>query len=302
MKKKATNTHRTADELNITFYQNYDENFLFNKVLAVWFAIHDTDETKGKFKDFVAKYGMSDEDENKRLLSLKVEVYFSVFLQFEALFALLIAHFQTDPHWLYLTNYTTGEIKDKIDHFLAGNIAEMTDGKINNAPDFISESVYSNLVAPTDEHSKIGWEKNLNNIDFILRQIALTYSDNLKAYNSYKHGLRMRTSNDAALQMGRPPADSITINIGEIISYIGFDKEKDGTDVTVEFVRSFEPQKAFYAMYLMRRLLRTVKIFRIAKLKDETNLEKQGDPVNFFNDLDKRALLSQQSFKASYLV
>lgn len=295
-KQRATNTHRSTTDLNIAFYDRYDENFLFNKALALWFVCQEDETINKKFKDFTAGYGMSGEDASKRTLSLRAEVYFSVFLQFEALFALLIAKFQAEPHWLYLTNYTTIEIKDNVRAFLSNDISKITNGLVDNIDDFVSQSVYANLVTPENEQSITRWQMNLQNIAYILRLISRRYIDDLKEYNGYKHGLRITRPNDVELQIpGIPP-----LKFRETISYIDF-ADDGGSKDTIEVVKTISPEQSFYEIYLMRRMLRIIKLFRLAELKDEVPPVKQEDPLemNFFWDLDKGRLKERERFRAT---
>lgn len=299
-KHKAANTHTSTNDLNLVFYSRYDENFLFNKALALWFICLDDETINEKFKGFISGYGMCGEDNDKRRLSLRAEIYFTVFLQFEALFALLMAKFQTEPHWLYLTNYSTTEIKDQVKNFLSHDISRMTNGLVDTVEDFISQSVYANLVTPeNDSNSVHAWQMNLRNIAYILKQIAQRYTDDLKEYNGYKHGLRITRSNDVQLQIpGMPP-----LKFEETIGYIDF-ADDAGNKATIEVVKTIAPEQSFYELYLMQRMLRIIKLFRLAELKNEAPQVKQEDSpeMNFFWDLDKGRLKERERFRATFNV
>lgn len=53
-------------------------------------------------------------------------------------------------------------------------------------------------------------------------------------------------------------------------------------------------------MYLMRRMLRIIKLFRLAELKDEVPAVKQEDaPEIFFQDLDEARLKERERFRAT---
>ena len=294
-KQRAINTHRSTNDLNLVFYNRYDENFLFNKILALWFVCLEDETINKKFKGFISGYGMGGEDNDKRRLSLRAEIYFTVFLQFEALFALLIAKFQAEPHWLYLTNYATTEIKDRVRHFLSHDISKLTNGAVDTVEDFINQSVYANLGTPENDPNSM-WQVNLHNIAYILEQIARRYADDLKEYNGYKHGLRITRSNDVQLQIpGLPP-----LKFEETIGYIDFADEA-GSKITIDVVKTISPEQSFYEMYLMQRMLRVIKVFRLAELKDEIPPVNQEDPpeMHFFWDLDKGGLKERERFWAT---
>jgi hypothetical protein len=296
-KHKAVNTHRSTNDLNLVFYNRYDENFLFNKSLALWFVSLNDETISEKFKGFISGYGMGGEDDEKRRLSLRAEVYFTVFLQFEALFALLIAKFQAEPHWLYLTNYSTTEIKDQIKNFLSHDISKLTNGTVDTVEDFISQSVYSNLVTPENNPNSVAaWQTNLHNISYILERIARRYSDDLKEYNGYKHGLRITRSNDVQLQIPRMQP----LKFKETIGYIDF-ADDAGNKTTIEVVKTIAPEQSFYEMHLMQRMLRIIKVFRLAELKGEDPPVKQEDApeMHFFWDLDKGRLKERERFRAT---
>jgi hypothetical protein len=297
-KQRAVNTHRSTTDLNIAFYDRYDENFLFNKALALWFVCQGDETINKKFKDFTAGYGMSGEDGSKRTLSLRAEVYFSVFLQFEALFALLIAKFQAEPHWLYLTNYTTIEIKENVRAFLSNDISKITNGLVDNMDDFISQSVYVNQLNPENNSESVAaWQVNLKNIAYILKLISRRYIDDLTEYNGYKHGLRITRANDVEFRMpGMPPRKFL-----ETIGYIDFEDDGGGSKVTVEVIKTISPEQSFYEMYLMQRMLRIIKLFRLAELKDELPPVNQDTPPEMYSfwDLDKRRLKERERFHAT---
>ena len=105
---------KNIKEFNTRFYEGYDEDFLFNKAQLCHLAY----QNRENFIDFIGKIGISEKLEEKFYESLRAEVYFTEFHLFESFFALMLAIFQSEPHWIYLTTYQTKEIKEKTELFL----------------------------------------------------------------------------------------------------------------------------------------------------------------------------------------
>jgi hypothetical protein len=293
---KAVNKKRSEKDLNIAFYERYDENFLFNKVLAISLFCNNDESINKKLKNLISHFNLGEETKYDWSLSLRAEIYFTVFMQFEALFALLIAKFQNEPHQLYLTNYKPNEIKEKIQNFLDDDILSLTNGQINDNYDFIAQSLYGNLLSPTEEaNSKAYWKQNLENINYILKQVAKRYMDDLKEYNGYKHGLRITRAKDVEFEIPGVPI----FNFSETIGYIDVEKDEQGNSVTVEILKKINPEQSFYELTLMRRILRTIKIFRLAEFKDEIPSKDKIDSFLFL-DLDKRKLIEREKFIAKF--
>jgi hypothetical protein len=288
---KAVNKKRSEKDLNLAFYEKYDENFLFNKILAISVFCGGDESVNHKLKDLISNFNLGEESEYDWTLSLRAEIYFTVFMQFEALFALLIAKFQNEPHQLYLTNYTPKEIKDKIRNFLDDKISDLTNGQIDEKYEFIAQSIYGNLLSPTEEEdSKIFWRQNLSNIDYILKLIAKRYMDNLKEYNGYKHGLRITRAKDLKFEIHGIPV----FEFPETIGYIEVKKDENGEDTTVEVLKKINPEQSSYEVTLMWRILRIIKKFRLAELN---NVNPTGNTdLFFFMDLDKRRLIEREQF------
>jgi hypothetical protein len=118
------------NELNRRFYQRYDENFVFNKALALACILEDQE----KFKLLTAEYRDIDPSRinDKFFETLRAELHFTEMHQFEGFFALLIAIFKDLPHWIYLTAYHTSQIADAIHQFIKGDIKTLTGGMAKN--------------------------------------------------------------------------------------------------------------------------------------------------------------------------
>ena len=136
------------NELNLQFYRRYDENFLFNKALALALVLEDQE----RFKLQAAEYQDIDLSHinDKFFESLRAEIHFTEMHQFEGFFALLIAAFQEQPDWIYLTDYDTREIKEAITLYIAGptNITRLTNNKVASEPEFITNAVYTTVKSP----------------------------------------------------------------------------------------------------------------------------------------------------------
>ncbi len=167
--------------LNLKFYQKYDEDFLYRKADTLLFIA----EEHEKFRSFVQENdGDVEGIDSKFVETLRAEVHFTEFHQFEAFFALLIAIFQDLPHWLYLTTYPPGEIKKKVRLFLDEDIKTLTNGKLNSLEDFLNHAIYAGFVSNKQKIAD-NWQTNLDNIAWLLRRMSQKYLDGTE-YNAYK--------------------------------------------------------------------------------------------------------------------
>lgn len=189
---KTPNYHYSIDpyELDRLFYTSFDENFLFNKALALICIL----ENEERFRLQAAEYKDIDPARinDKFFESLRAEIHFTEIHQFEGLFALLIATFQKLPDWVYLTAYTNIQMNKNIDLYIAGKLKELTEGKVETNREFILNAVYSSY-APQDNGQEDQWNINLDNITWLIRRMAERYVKGKVEYNSYKHGLRVMT-------------------------------------------------------------------------------------------------------------
>src|SRR5688572_8605094 len=175
-------------QLNLRFYESYDYSFLLNKAETLLLIA----ENYENYKEFAIANGGSNVGIDKKFAeTLRAEVHFTEFHQFEGFFALLIAIFQKLPHWLYLTTYETREIKEKIRAFIDQDMKAVTDGQVNTVNDFLNHSIYTGFI--TNDTEKAGkWQTNLDNITWLLRRLAEKYNEATE-YNAYKHGIRVLT-------------------------------------------------------------------------------------------------------------
>ena len=178
---------RDAKDLNLQFYRSYDEAFLFRKAETLMRLADDVE----KYKSALLEEDSGNFDEKKFIETLNAEIHFTEFHQFEAFFAVLIAGFQNLPHWLYLTTYTSREIKQKVNAFLDKDLKTVSDGLVDNSNDFVNSAVYAGFMSDSEGVAQ-NWQQNIDNIFWFITRIARKYIDATE-YNAYKHGLRVIT-------------------------------------------------------------------------------------------------------------
>ncbi len=329
------------NELNLRFYRRYDENFLFNKALAIAMVL----ENEERFKAQAAEYQDVDPARinDKFFESLRAEIHFTEMHQFEGFFALLISVFQEQPAWIYLTDYTTGEMKDAIKLYIAGrtNIKTLTNNKVETEREFISHAVYA-TYKPEGEMQDDTWDANLDNIAWLIRHMAERYIAGSE-YNAYKHGLRVMTGQSSfGLRLENPPGTPvgplrILAASKDSLSYLEMKEkvmqpqqdnqtkqeseiEHDGAvqssgkvkqgeeekkQIKVrrvyETTKHFNPQESLAYLTIMNQLLITIKRTRLTYFDDGAVLEGLAD----FSTFDKDQLLAigaQSHFQTSFSV
>lgn len=314
MPKKKHYLYSDKKELDIRFYDSYDEKFLLHKAKTL-LLVADAPEA---FRDFVSQGGGDiaiEGDDKTYAQELRAEVHFTEFHQFEAFFALLVALFQPLPHWLYLTTYTTQEFKTKVEQYLAGDILGLTNGVLSDRHEFINQTIYTNFIPPDcmatgnaeeDEACRAKWRDNLDNIAWLLERLARKYVDGAE-YNGYKHGLRVMAgpvffrmfANDANGNPGPlvhnwEPEDALRfLETKEVPrEEVGAPPEVEGTFWRVsEVSKGFNPKESINHLNAMSFLLETLKKTRLAILKDE----KEGMTLHTCFNLDRAALRELQA-------
>src|SRR5258706_724166 len=131
--------------------------------------------------------------------------------QFEGFFALLIAILPDLSHWIYLTTYATGEIKEAVKLFIRGDaeaLQELTGGKVTTYSQFVSEAVYTR-TRPPEGPKKDNWNENLDNVAWLIKRMAERYTDGIVEYNAYKHGIRVMTG-ESLIDIGMPVQEGIS--------------------------------------------------------------------------------------------
>lgn len=180
-----------VSDQNLHFYQRYDERFLFNKVATFLYIIDEgahvvTQIQQRSFPHVDASFSARYQE------SLRAEILFSTLHQCESFFALLVALFQPLPHWLYLTTYETKEIKQAVERIVARRIEAVTNGAISTTCEFISVTVYTEVMTADPELAG-RWEENLDNAAWLIERIGIYFLRYDRVCNSYKHGLRVMT-------------------------------------------------------------------------------------------------------------
>lgn len=275
-------------ELNLQFYERFDHAFIINKVSTLWTIVNNAEE----FTTWAKTLGSSGEGITPKYFeSLRAEIFFSEFHQFEALFALLCAVFQPLPHWLYLATYTNNEIREKVSAFVEGDIKSITKGQFETVKDFIISSIYQGYGSGECDV----WDLSVDNVAWLLERMArkyLTASDTRNGeYNAYKHGLRVVTG-EHALYIGIGPKPSTMAPLAaskDSVSFLAVEPA-GGTFSVKETTKHFNPAESMAHMSYMMSFLEVVKSTRLAVLKGETDPSNIG--IRLFHLLDKDEILS----------
>jgi hypothetical protein len=274
--------------LDVQFYSGYDERFLYRKVRVLWAALSEPDI----LQQFVTEDDGPDERERLRH-ALAAELLFAEFHQFESFFAMLVAAFQSLPHWIFLSTYSTGEIKEKVRQFIAGDFGALSNGMAQDRDGFLRYAVYNNY---SDEHTSLN--ETFENIWWIVYRMAEKYSA-ADEYNSYKHGLRMMSAM-STLTMSRNPTDfsnAFVMSSPHSITHLKLKKVDNGTSVAIE-TKAFNPEESCAHVRIMSDILANIKRVRLAALSGKTQAE-----ITLFTGIDKQglqqlAVLNDWSFPA----
>lgn len=276
----------SAKELNRLFYERFEENYWLNKADALINIIENFDD----IKNMLGENWKIETPKEKFLVNLYAEIYFTSFHMAEATFALLLAPFQGNPHWIYMVTYNS--IRESVNKYINGEIEELTSEKCTTKKELVEHSVYFGF-SPEDEKEKDDWNKNINNIVWMLDRIGEKYvratGYRKGEYNSYKHGLRIETNIQSLSvhENGHPEKSNWIAPPKEAIAYLEIEeKEADGEKVGVlyEITKQFSYKEAYNYILFMTFLLKNVKNTRIAVLSGKTP-ELKGLP-----NLDKKQI------------
>ena len=269
------------EKLNLRFYQNFDPYFLANKVISLHLIVEQPD----LFRNMVdAEEGNSEYFDKEFFQSINAHIHCAEFQQFEAFFALLLAVFQDLPHWLYLTTYGTREIKEKVNNFIKGDIKKLTDNKLNSMSDFINHSIYLGSRS-IKEDQNLEWDKNINNIEWLLNRFARKYID-APEYNAYKHGLRIITGpTHFSMRQTGSSTPAISYQSDDSLRYLETKKMDDGSILVQESFQHFNPIESINHMSFMGSILETIKNVRYSSLAGTENPK-----INTFFSLDRESL------------
>ncbi len=294
-------------DLNRTFYQAYDENFLYSKALALTYIAYELGEQQEHFKQQVEKMVGTYEDINDKFFeSLRAEIYFTAIHQFECLFSLLMALYQPDlPHWFYLSEYKPGEMREAAELFVNGEIGRLTGVKMSKRQ-FVSHAIYSEFTMTGISEER--WNENLDNISWLLGRIAEQYikasEHSVGEYNAYKHGLRVMTTGPSVLSVqlqsqlnGDPTGPRFIVGASnDAFRFLQMEKdEKQNGKIVHQVIKHFSPRESFFFICKMRQMLDMVKRTRLAHLTGE-NL----NALNTFFDLDKNHVMNLRGDNTSF--
>ncbi len=275
---------RDPKALDLMFYSNYDDNFIFNKAMSLLSILDLGDE----YKLLAEKSKLPPFEINRKFFeALEAEIYFSEFHFFESFWGLAIAIFQDSPHWLYLTTYETKEIKEKVSAFLNEDVKTLTNDRLTNFNDLVNQAIYTDYTFT--EKVRPNWQTNIDNILWALQRIGRKYLD-AKEYNGYKHGLRVMTgpTSFAIYPDGEPDKAS---GISSDHSLIFLETQSKGEkELTVhQTVKHFNLNESINHILLLNMMTSTIKSTRLAKLKGES----KADNIYTFFDLDRDGLLNE---------
>lgn len=285
----------TGHAQNLQFYERYDEHFLFNKVVTFLYIIDEGEPAIKQIEERLTANGGA--SFSKRYLeSIRAEIFFTALHQCETFFALLIALFQPLPHWLYLTIYETKEIKQAVEQIVTNNIGDVTGGSITNIQDFIKVAVYREAMA-ADPQLASRWDENIDNVAWLVKRIGEFFLKYDRAYNSYKHGLRVMTGPHqlsiglqnpdgtirGPMQVIQASEDSVTYLQREPVREVDGKKEIPISEVT----QAFNPFEASFYLTKMSQMLETIKATRLTELKGGGPVES----INAFFELDRDEVL-----------
>lgn len=283
MSKKNKYYINDPKNLNIRFYQGYDEKFLLRKAGVIVTIVDDIDEF-GKF--MMEEDSIEEFEKDKYVETFNAELHFSEFHQFEAFFAILIAIYQEQPHWLFLTTYRTSEIKEKVKAYLESDIVTVSEGFVDNKKKFINEAIYANFISDKKEISE-NWDTNLDNIDWFITRLAKKYIEG-EEFNAYKHGLRTLTGHTfLRIFPTGEPQKGIQFDSGDSLRFLKLDKIDEHYYQVKEIIKHFNPIESLNHIYFMSSALETIKSVRLARLEG-----KKKARLNTFVYLDRNNLNS----------
>lgn len=281
----------TNCDQDLRFYERYDEHFLFNKVATFLYILDEGGSAIKQIEERLIANGGASFSE-RYLESIRAEIFFTALHQCETFFALLIALFQSLPHWLYLTIYETKEIKQAVELIVANKIGDVTDGAITTIQDFIKAAVY-NEVMTADPQLASRWDENIDNAAWLVKRIGMFFLKYDRAYNSYKHGLRVMTGpHQLSIGLQNPDGttrgpmhviqateDSVTYLQKEPMREVEGAKEIPISEVT----KAFNPYEASFYLAKMSQMLETIKATRLTALNGGGPVES----INTFYGLDR---------------
>lgn len=254
-------------QLQQRFYEFLDTDHILTKTHALCYAIQNATSIHSNELDGLSNVEPDNEGQYKmRLIN---EIYFSVYQQFEFLYALMLAKFQSHPHWLFVKSYSNKQFDNWMTLYLKGEIEQMIEDiagekispTIASSSDFINYALYEGHNMK--EVDKGVWEEHLLVIDKFLRHLCKMYQKR-DVYNSFKHGLRFSSK---AVQMRID--DSLLLSAPNAIVYFTSKNDK-----VHQVVKGVSLEASLYLIEYMCLLLRTIKMFRLSSVDKKETTEK----------------------------
>jgi hypothetical protein len=249
----------TADK---SFYDGYDPGFILNKASLLMAACKHPNELKA----FVAATeGNPDELDASVFQSFVSELHFSVLHQFEVLFALMLAEFQPLPHWVYLTEYQTRDIKKKAQGYLDHDYDLVSAGVCHNQFDLIARAVYPGVVPMTDIEPNL--RDSIADIGWLIEAGAKRYLSSPE-YNAYKHGLRVIPgAMTLMVGLGAERSDfTPVISMASKITYLEREVLEEGVGYT-EVTKEVSADDAYQWVLAMASVAEAITAIRLARLR-----------------------------------
>ena len=243
---------------DIRFYKSFNENFLFSKVSALKAIIELSEGLSG-----------ADKVTTSFLEDLRAEIYFTIFMQFESLFALMMAPFQPKPHGLYMTLYQSGKLRKQIYRYVKQDIDLLTGGKERSSIDFINHALFCKVSFKSSDEGSLAFKNSLVSLDNFLKMIAslyLTGSERGAEYNTYKHGVRFYLGYNSfkISEIGASDEDKVGFETQDSITYSKTEKIDSETIYVSEGLVHFDWLESYQAVRVMASCLETLKKVRIS--------------------------------------
>ena len=287
-------------DLELTFYEDYDESYFYNKAVTLMYAIK---AGKAFREQLTTAPGLAPVGP-RYLDSLGAELYFTAMHQCECFLALLMAPLTDKPSWIYLSEYGAGDIPKIAKLIIEGDIATLTGSRLATPQDFVYQVIYS-TVTPGKGKLAERWAENLDNAWWLLRKIASYYLDGADSksnygapYNAHKHGLRAITG---ALNVRVTPQgpDGNPVEERERVVNLVYDPtfrflllpEENPGEKTVHMVmKHYDPLVSFEYLVQTYSLLHTLKYTRLALIKGDKDFLENISIADFL-DLNRDELL-----------
>ena len=244
---------------DLYFYQGYDPEFILKKAMALkTIYMYPTE-----FSDFSKSVNCDIEAQDAAFLgALATELHCAAFHQIEGLLALLLAEYQSRPHWVYLTSYGNFEMKNAARLITAERYEEISHGVHKTGLQFVRASVYAGWKFDGPDENK-AWLESLNDIEWFIKYCAQAFLAGSE-YNAYKHGLRV-VSGAAALaaRVAEGPLKTV-ISMQHSLSYLEMYETPDGYQAE-EVTKELSPDHSFQILHIAAQVLSPIKECRKAR-------------------------------------